>query len=293
MNNYGKPRYPIYVISKGRADTQLTARLLLRMNVDFKVVIEPQDFESYKKYIDEKYLIILPFSNLDQGSIPVRNWVWQDSIDKGFDRHWVIDDNIYTIYRLHKNVEYHVATSKIFNVIEDFTDRYENIGISGLNYTSFVKKTSRCNPIRLNARIYSCSLINNNLPFRWRGRYNEDTDLSLRVLKSKRCTILFNLYNIDKTTTMKMKGGNTDNVYIDNDNRMKFAKSLQKQHPDVVKVVQRYGRWHHLVNYKPFIHNKPILKKGIEIKKGIDNYGMEFIKTNDVKSYLKNKNKNK
>ena len=58
-----------------------------------------------------------------------------------------------------------------------------------------------------------------------------------------------------------MKGGNTDNVYHDTDNRREFAESLREQHPDVVEVVWRYERWHHQVNYKPFKDNK-LIKKG-------------------------------
>lgn len=33
-------------------------------------------------------------------------------------------------------------------------------------------------------RAFPCILIQNDIPFRWRGRYNEDTDLSLRALKA-------------------------------------------------------------------------------------------------------------
>lgn len=55
-----------------------------------------------------------------------------------------------------------------------------------------------------------------------------------------------------------MKGGNTDAVYSDTDNRLEFAESLQKQHPDVVSVVKRYGRWHHQVDYSGFRGNKLI-----------------------------------
>jgi hypothetical protein len=58
---------------------------------------------------------------------------------------------------------------------------------------------------------------------------------------------------------MKMKGGNTDEVYGDTNNRKEFAESLQEQHPDVVKVVWRFDRWHHEVNYKSFRNN--VLKK--------------------------------
>ena len=55
-----------------------------------------------------------------------------------------------------------------------------------------------------------------------------------------------------KVTTQRCKGGNTDNVYVDGDNRLKFAESLKEQHPDVTKVVKKLGRWHHQVDYSGF-----------------------------------------
>ena len=77
---------------------------------------------------------------------------------------------------------------------------------------------------------------------------------------------------------MTQGGGNTNTIYNTGDKRLAFAKSLQEQHPDVVKVVWRFNRWHHLVNYKPFAKNILVRKKGIEIKNDVNNYGMKLIK---------------
>lgn len=268
------PKYPVYIISKGRANKCLTARELELMNVPYKLVIEPQEYNDYTKNISSDKILVLPFSNLGEGSIPARNWVWQHSIDAGFEKHWILDDNIEGFHRLNKNMKPKVTSGTIFKCAEDFTDRYENVMISGFNYYSFCKNTDKVPPFYLNTRIYSCILINNNLPYRWRGRYNEDTDLSLRVLKDGYCTILFNAFLAGKVTTMRMSGGNTDNVYTDNDNRMKFAKALEELHPDVVKVTWKFNRWHHQVDYRPFKKNLLIKKQNITIPSKIDNYGM-------------------
>ena len=74
-----------------------------------------------------------------------------------------------------------------------------------------------------------------------------------------------------------MKGGNTNELYEQTDDRKEFAESLKEQHPDVVEVVRRYNRWHHKVNYKPFKKNQLIFKKDYIKKKGINNYGMKLI----------------
>ena len=158
-----------------------------------------------------------------------------------------------------------------------FVDRYENVALSGLQYFMFIPRKAKIPPFYLNTRIYSCILIKNDLSYRWRGKYNDDTDLSIRALKDGWCTILFNAFSCDKAQTMTMKGGNTDEVYVDGDNRLKFAQSLQEQHPDVVEITQKWGRWHHHVNYKPFARNKLIKKKDLIIPQGVNNYGMKLV----------------
>lgn len=267
-----KNKYPIYIISKGRPNNCLTARELKLMGVAFTLVVEPQEYELYKHINDD--IIVTPFSNLGQGSIPVRNFVWEHSILNGYLRHWILDDNIEGFHRLNRNEKPKLLSPVFFKCMEDFVDRYENISIAGPNYYSFCKTTDKVPAFNLNTRIYSCILIKNDLPYRWRGKYNEDTDLSLRVLKDGFVTVLFNAFLVGKVTTMRMKGGNTDEVYAETDNRKEFAESLKAQHPDVVEVTWKFNRWHHQVNYKPFKKNKLIKKEGIKINSGINEYGM-------------------
>lgn len=268
-------KYPIYVISKGRHNSCLTARELRAMNVNFTLVVEPQDRSLYEGVA--KNIITTPFSNLGQGSIPVRNFVWEHSIKEGHERHWVVDDNIEGFHRLNNNEKPKLISPVFFRCMEDFVDRYDNIGIAGPNYYSFCKSTDKVPPYYLNTRIYSCILIKNDLPYRWRGRYNEDTDLCLRALKDGWATMLFNAFLIGKVTTMRMKGGNTDEVYADTDNRKEFAESLKEQHPDVVKVTWKFNRWHHQVNYKPFKKNKLKRKEGFVVPDRVNEYGMKLI----------------
>ncbi|KKL09712.1 hypothetical protein LCGC14_2563120 [marine sediment metagenome] len=244
------------------------------MNMPYHIVIEPQEYLKYASVIDSKKILRLPFMNLGQGSIPARNWVWEHSLSIGAERHWILDDNIAGFVRLNRNTKISVDSGTIFKCAEDFTDRYENVALSGFNYRYFASQRQKQPPFRLNTRIYSIILVNNKLKHRWRGRYNEDTDLSLRVLKDGWCTILFQAFLANKIATMTMSGGNTDEVYVDGDERLKFAQSLQKQHPDVTTIVRRYNRWHHHVNYEMFKYNKLIKRQGITIQQGVNDYGM-------------------
>jgi hypothetical protein len=268
------PKYPIYIISKGRWKTRLTSKALENMNVPYRIVVEPQEYDNYAEVIDKNKILVLPFSNLGQGGIPARNWVWEHSISEGHERHWIMDDNIRAFRRYNDDIKYLVTSGTIFKCSEDFVDRYENIALAGLQYSSFMAYNRQKRPFIINTRIYSCILIKNDIDYRWRGKYNEDSDLSIRVLKDGWCTILFNAFLQDKQSTMTMKGGNTDTIYNTGDNRMEFAKSLEEQHPDCVKVIWRFNRWHHSINFNRFKKNKLIRKQGIQIEEGTNNYGM-------------------
>lgn len=276
-----QPRYPIYIISKGRWESRLTAKALLAMGVDFKIVVEPKEYEHYAAVIDPKFILQLPgnFSERHEGGIPARNWVWEHAIASGAERHWIMDDNIDGFTRLTNNQRIDVDNAAIFQAIEDFVDRYENVPMAGMNYIYLANEKVVKTPYTLNTRIYSCILLSNKIEHRWRGKYNEDTDLSLRILKDGHCTLLFNTFLCNKITTLKMKGGNTDTVYATGDKRLEFAESLVRQHPDVARVVWRYDRWHHQVDYSHFMKNNKLkLKEGVNHTKTINEYGMEFIR---------------
>jgi hypothetical protein len=279
------PRHPIFIISKGRADTRFTSRTLEELGVPYHIVIEPQEYDKYAAVIDPKKILVLPFSNLGQGSIPARNWVWEHSIAQGHARHWIMDDNIRYFYRLNRNLKVRVADGSIIRASEDFVDRYTNVKMSGLNYAFFCPADLKRPPYYLNTRIYSCILLSNDIPHRWRGRYNEDTDLSLRIMKDGYCTVLFNAFLCGKMATMTMKGGNTEEVYAKNkeqfDNRRTFAESLKAQHPDVVEITMKWGRWHHHVDYSPF-KQQLIPIEGLDIPKGNFEYGMELRRGTDA-----------
>ena len=131
-------KYPIYIISKGRWESRLTSKALEKYNIPYHIVIEPQEYEQYSGVIDPKKILVLPFSNLGQGSIPARNWVWEHSIDNGHSRHWILDDNIRRFYKLNRNKNYEIEDDSIFYHAENFIDRYENVKMAGfLQFTNF------------------------------------------------------------------------------------------------------------------------------------------------------------
>tara|TARA_R100001143_G_scaffold41492_1_gene37620 strand:+ start:711 stop:1838 length:1128 start_codon:yes stop_codon:yes gene_type:complete len=244
-------QHPLYIISKGRPAC-ITSKALDAMGAEYKIVIESVDEAAYSEHYPASKLLVTNFSDLGQGSIPVRNFVWDHAAAAGHTHHWVLDDNIEAFNILYKNTKDECDTVSIFRYAEDFVGLFDNVKQAGFNYYSFAKSTEGLPPYYTNTRVYSCILVDNSIPFRWRGKYNEDTDFSLRILKAGYCTILFNMFLAGKVTTQRMAGGNTDNVYTDNDERLSFAQSLKNQHPDVVKITRKFNRFHHSVNYSGF-----------------------------------------
>lgn len=274
------PKYPVYIISKGRWESRLTANSLDRMGVPYYIVVEPQERPEYVVAIgDGSKVLALPFQNLGQGSIPARNWVWEHAVSTGAARHWILDDNIDGFYRLNHNLKTPAADGAIFRAAEDFVDRFDNVALAGFHYFMFASRKTKLPPFYLNTRIYSCILIKNDLPYRWRGRYNEDTDLSLRALKDGWATVLFSAFLAFKATTMTMAGGNTEALYgkatrKEDDGRWKMAESLRLQHPDVTKIAWKWGRWQHQVDYSGFRQNQLRPREGLDVAEGVDDFGM-------------------
>ncbi len=281
-----EPKYPFYIISKGRYDVGTTRKAFDEMKLSYLIVVEEQEYEKYAQYIDKSKLLILPkkyleeydtFSKTGEGNSTgpgaARNYCWDHSISCGASKHWVFDDNISDFYRLNNNRKLRVKTSSIFRAMEDFIDRYTNIAIAGLNYSCFAKERQKLPPYILNTRIYSMLLIDNSISYRWRGRYNEDTDLSLRVLKDGYCTVQFNAFLGDKAFTQTMKGGNTEEFY-EKEGTLNKSKMLVEMHPDVTELVWKFNRWHHKVYYNGFKKNKLIKKIDAVVREGVEDYNM-------------------
>ena len=274
----------------------LTSRSLAAMKQPHFIVIEPQDEENYEWALDHfdirdyVTLLIAPFSNHGDGPGRARNWAWDHSIELGAEAHWVFDDNIDEFYRLHKNHRIRIKTPTLFRACEDFVDRYENVPLSGLQYRMFAPPDGKLPPFVANCRIYSALLIKNDCPHKWRGRYNEDTDLSLRVLKDGLCTVQFNILLQEKLGTQALPGGNTAEFYhAENEDKKdekgwnawgtwNKSKMLAEMHPDVARIAWRFNRVHHHVDYSPFKGNLLKLKKDIDIPKEPNNYGLVFAK---------------
>lgn len=288
------PSFPLYIVSKGRwqKDRRLTSRALERIGVPHFVVVEAQERDEYVAVVDPTLVTVLTLDptyqrdyetcddlgdSKSKGPGPARNFVWDHATASGAAWHWVMDDNIQALYRLHQNAKIMVLDGAAFRAMEDFCLRYENVAMAGPNYEHFALRWAKKSPFQLNTRIYSCNLIRNDVPFRWRGRYNEDTILSLDMLKAGWCTVLFNAFLINKVATQRIEGGNTDEFYA-REGTLAKSRMQVAVHPDVSRLVWRWNRWHHHVDYRPFKKNRLIRKPGVVIPSEPNEYGMKLVR---------------
>lgn len=292
------PRFPLYIPTKKRADSRLTSKALDFMKVPHHLVIEESDYDDYAREIkiwendtglkSFATLLILDmkykssYATLDDlgtikstGPGPARNFAWDHAISQGFDWHWVMDDNIRNFLRLNNNLKIKVADGTAFRVMEDFVLRYENVHMAGPNYRSFASQNSKMPPYVKNTRIYSCNLIWNKSPFRWRGRYNEDTIISLDMLTAGYCTIQFNAFLQDKLRTQVLGGGNSAEFYF-NEGTAPKSRMLKEAYPQYTELVWKFGREHHHVNYLPFKAMPLIRRSEYNVPDAINNYGMSI-----------------
>jgi hypothetical protein len=280
------PRFPIYIVSKGRWDSRLTSKAFEAMGVPYLIVVEEQERARYEAVIDPAKVIVLEKKyqraydaydfkeGMGKGSGPARNFVWEHSIKAGAPWHWIVDDNIDSFWRLANNTKIEVTDGTIFKCMEDFVLRYKNVGMAGPTYYQFARRRFPEPPFVLNTRIYSCNLIRNDIGLRWRGRYNEDTDLSIRILKAGWCTVSFYAFLQQKAVTMTMKGGNTDELYAKG--TLDKSRMIVAMHPSVCRLTMEYGRVHHYCDYAQFSYLKLVpAERGAELE-AVNNYGMSL-----------------
>lgn len=54
------PQFPIYVVSKGRWTNQRTMKALDEINVPYRVIVEADEYEQYRKHFPDEKLLVTP-----------------------------------------------------------------------------------------------------------------------------------------------------------------------------------------------------------------------------------------
>ena len=226
--------YSIYIPSKGRPDTCLTAELLDREAIPFTIAVEPQEFDDYRGVWGSKRLLNVGENDLGLGY--ARNACKNESIKRGEPWHWQIDDNVKT-FRERKDDKNHQSTANYcLGRTEAFVNKFTNVGLAALTHVSFA--FARKTDVGINKQCSSVVLVNNALDCRWRREIVEDTDYSMQVLHyedRKWCTLLLHRLLFQKPAQNSMKGGMTL-LRSGQDYRKTAAENLSKAWPGAFDV---------------------------------------------------------
>jgi len=275
-SNCKQTLFPIYIPSYKRYETLYTVKALENLGIsNYKVIIRPTENEE-KNYIEhmtklginniEDKLLVMreediqeEIKNGNNNSIIPRKIAWNDAIKLGYSSHWCIDDNIKGFSRRIKgNKIKFTKTAYPLRFVEEMMKRYPNVMQGALQYEHLCPAAGNRSLVILNSRSYSCILNrhftekqNKEIGGNWRGSYNEDTDLSLRILKAGYPTMTFQNILCNKQATSSVKGGNNVIAYT-KDGFLKKAEELYNNHKDVCKIIKKYNRIHHQVDYSSF-----------------------------------------
>jgi hypothetical protein len=271
FNSTRQPTYPIYVVSYGRYDVRdMTIDHLEKIGVPYTICIQKRETDQYSKSMDEfgwNNGTLLISEDTDQGSYIQRNKCWEDSIRRGYDHFWLLDDNIKGWSYFNYLNEKIVHNPMVFTIVEDFLHNIQNsddIKIISHSYSMDVRKNELRQPFQVNTKNYSSCLIDNRILQRFRLKYNEDVDLTLQILETGYKTIGFNMIVSHKCPTGSVKGGNSTTIYSDNNEtlsqdkmKLKYTtlKDSWENHPiiyDNIKeeIKHKDQRSHHKVNYR-------------------------------------------
>ena len=132
-------RYPVYIPSKGRPDGVKVAEALGDCGIDYKIVVEPAQYDAYEEIHGGDRLLTLPEDG--QGIAYVRQWIKEYC---KAEYHWQLDDDKSFKKRVKQNgkwKEVSATAGEVMEEIETYVGKYRNIAIAGPKTAAFSLST--------------------------------------------------------------------------------------------------------------------------------------------------------
>ena len=231
-----KTAYPIYIPSKGRADSQKTVKLLLANDItDFYVVVEHNEREAYKSTVSKRNLLVLPGSDYGTSSV-ARNVCIEHSKKRGYAKHWQFDDDITYVMEHSLGVQVSTDLLKILLYIEKVSDSSPTNAVTGIRTIDFLRRPAP--QFTRNTSLTSLYLLKNLPSIRFRGTMYVDIDYQLQCLRKGYTTLRCNDFAFRFITPLIQKGGYYS-TYADDKKRMESIKYFLANNPDVNPTVER------------------------------------------------------
>ena len=265
--------YPIFIPSKHRCGISGTAYIFAKCGIeDYRIIVEADDLKDYRNKYGTSRVLELPRSYLENyetldeygtemaaGPGAPRNYAKDLAAAEGAEWFWTFDDNLtYALLRYDaRGFRRDWNGARWFAGVENLITQFNNVAIGGPHSFDFIAHGhQRIRRYVANTRVYSVSLMRTAIPFRWRGRYNDDTILSLDVLRAGWATILSNEWLMKKNQTQIVKGGLTEHLYKYGTGPK--SRMLATEYPEYAVVTERFKRIHHFIDYKKHFGHIPL-----------------------------------
>ena len=230
--------FTVLIPSKGRPECP-TAKLL--DGQDFKIIVEPQDLEAYKKIWGGKRLLLLPEDNF--GLRNVRNWYLDYAEKNNLGWTWVMDDDLTNFYQTAGKNNVRCNFQKVRDHVEPLLRKSNKFAIAALEYQQFAWSMNGRMP--LNSYCDTCVIINMPLLRKLGIKYDveqfkEDRDIVLQVLSKGSNSIRFSKFSF----AAPENGSNAGGLH-------ELYKQKSPEREGAFKLAEKWGEQIATVNIKP------------------------------------------
>jgi hypothetical protein len=283
-----EPKYPIAILSFNRYNVYGRTHILLtKLKIKHYLFVEPFELEQYANWYNPEYCWLIPYDKdlhlQNMGSTPARNFILNYFKHKEGGRVWMLDDNIKDYKRLYSGVKNNIESAEIFTSIEDYVDRYNNVGIASHNFQPYVNEGGNRTILIKNGKCYSSMLIPTNVPIRFEHKHQEDNFISIKYVCEGYTNLCFNHITYNKNTSGLDKGGNTKFIYKEDEDdigrkeRFDYSFAKAKELIEEGEIVLIDDKW-----VDDFVYHRPI---------GHEHYHVQFnysiLKNHDINDISK------
>ena len=248
---------PVYVLSRHRAGKTSTTKLLDDSGVDYQVVVEPHDFESYAAHFPAEKLLTLPKDN--QGIAYVRNFILAHALENGFLYAWQLDDDVsYFVYRK-KGERIYTNPRPLMSILEQVVFRHDNVAGASIPSQAFIFGYDNKPPLNYNAMLYQVKLLRTDTGIWFEDGIPDDVHRSLQLLEKNWSTIVAVRFGQDSPQPTKQTGGLTETEYREG-GRMKKFETLVDTWPDRYRIGFMKDGTPKLIARRPFAKYKQLPK---------------------------------
>lgn len=171
--------FPILIPSKKRPKSKLFARLK-NEELDFKIIVEPQDAIAYKEYAD--HLVQLPLN--DQGLAFSRNFILDYARQNNFEWFWMMDDDISNFYKTVDKKNIAIAARECLTLSEFLFKNNSQVAQAALEYQQFSWSQSKNISVNTYCDVAVCINVKRTktASYRKQVELKEDRDFTLQCL---------------------------------------------------------------------------------------------------------------